>query len=72
MSNKMDQDNLDLLKHRKENFRIGIDRLGVPHPKLEEIVLKITHNGYQYTCVSLLPEEIDKLIEVLLEHRNKK
>lgn len=66
----------DLLKHRRENFAIEVTtRKDVPngslffsYPEEDEIVLSASSNGRQFQSISLLPEEVDKVIEALVPH----
>jgi len=37
----------------------------------DEFILNITHNGFQNTPISLLPEEAEKVVEVITTHLNK-
>jgi len=64
---------VDSLKNRRKNFVMEIiskesgSQFGMflSFPEENEIVLKVSHNGRQFQCISLLPEEVDKVIEAL-------
>jgi hypothetical protein len=52
------------LEYRKENFDVSVEphRSPIEHG---EILLRITHNGYQWETVSLLRSEVSKVIAAL-------
>jgi hypothetical protein len=54
-----------LLEYRRKNFAVKVrrdhDRLWHPNG----ITLSVTTNGYQWSAISLLPEEIDRVIAAL-------
>lgn len=53
----------DTLKHRLENFKAELidDPYGLP----DEKYLRVTHNGFQWSGFSLLPEEMLALRDLL-------
>lgn len=56
-----------LLEYRKRNFAVKIE----PSRHADEqgeIVLSVTHNGYQWTSISLLKSEIPQVVKALTDH----
>lgn len=54
----------DMIKYRKENFAVEVCLDN--HPVDEgEIVLSVTHNGYQWSSICLLPYEASAVIKAL-------
>ena len=53
-----------MLRHRKENFKCVVKPAEFP---LEdgEIALTVTHNGYQWSCITLLKSECEQVIAAL-------
>ena len=55
-----------LLEHRAKNFSVTVEKSRW-YPG--EISLSITHNGYQWNTITLLPNEIDAVIAALEKHQ---
>jgi hypothetical protein len=53
-----------LLAYRKAHFDVDITSPRQPHEE-GEIVLSVTHNGNQWQSISLLPDEVKKVISAL-------
>lgn len=63
-------DDRDLcLKHREEHGRVVLEQDRYRDYE-DEITLKVTHNGYQYSCISLSKQEATKAVELLRAHFN--
>ncbi len=61
-------DDLNLLGYRLERFKVEVS----PTRNAEfenQTTISITFNGYQWTSLSLLPVEIDKIVSALSKHR---
>lgn len=54
-----------MLEYRRENFAVVIRPAQNPLGP-GEVAMEITHNGYQWTNICLLPEEAKKVAEALL------
>jgi hypothetical protein len=54
-----------LLKHRKENFSVQVEpeKNGIEEGQIR---ISVTTNGTQWTSISLLKEEVAKVIEALI------
>ena len=53
-----------IIESRKKKFAVAIE--DVRHPFAEgEIRLMVTHNGYQWSSMSLLPDEAKQVIATL-------
>ena len=57
------------LKHREEHGRVVVEQDRCRDYE-DEITLKVTHNGYQYSCISLSKQEATKAVELLRAHFN--
>lgn len=55
-----------LFEFREKNFAVKVEPSRW-HPG--EIALSITHNGYQWSTITLLPNEIDAVIKALEKHQ---
>lgn len=60
-----EEQKLDMLAHRKENFAVEVTPPRDPLYE-NEVILRITHNGYQYSAVTLLPHEANAVAAALL------
>lgn len=57
------------LKHREECGRVVLEQDRYRDYE-DEVTLKVTHNGYQYSCISLSKREATKAVELLRAHFN--
>lgn len=62
---------IERMRHfRKKNFKVWTKQ--EPHFLYkDEYGLYITHNGFQATAISVLPEEVDRIIRALKEIKKK-
>ena len=54
----------DLLEHRQKNFAVEFGPSTSPSFN-GEMCLLITHNGFQWSAIGLLPEEVEKMIAAI-------
>jgi hypothetical protein len=57
----------DLLLYRKEKFRVEVSPSRSPSYS-GEVSLSITTNGFQWSSIGLLPDEINAVIKALTAH----
>jgi len=66
----------EMLEYRRNNFEIKVytkvefpkGSIELPFSEENEIILSTSTNGRQFQSISLLPEEVDKVIEALIPH----
>ena len=58
------------LRHRKKHFQIDL-RPAKFSIEDGEVDLSITKNGYQWTTISLLENEVKLLLEALTQYKSK-
>ena len=76
MTKEWEETKKELLEHRRENFVVEIttkddipgNNLMLSFPEENEIVLHAAPNGRDFQSISLLSEEVDKVIKALIPH----
>ncbi len=61
----------DVLANRRSKFAAKLEPARYPECP-GDMVLSITHNGYQWQSVSLLPDEMKAVLKLLNEHLDRK
>jgi hypothetical protein len=54
----------DLREYRRKNFKVEVTKQRSPN-FAGELSLSVTHNGYQWQSVGLMPDEAAQVIEAL-------
>ena len=55
-------------KKRSEVFDVKLKKDKYWSDHEDEVILSVTHNGWQWQGIALLPEEAARVIKVLSEH----
>jgi hypothetical protein len=59
-----ESERMDLREHRRRNFKAEVTLQRSPN-FAGEFSLSITHNGYQWQSIGLMPEEAEQVIAAL-------
>ena len=54
----------EILAWRQQHFKVSVEPDDTPEAP-DELLLQITHNGYQWTTLALSPEEAKQVVRAL-------
>ena len=57
-------DDIESRKRRQRNFEVLVEKARDPVYE-GELSLRLTHNGFQWNVLSVLPEEVEKICSAL-------